>query len=128
MKKRILIIVLALIAIVAFGSGGYVLAKNNQEVAQVKNTRVVTAAQVETNLTEAQENNTELYKQCLEKMPQNEADLESWYSSPEHQKLHEEMMANNPEMQTMHQQMMGQNSQTNVDFQAMHYVHHGIDI
>jgi len=122
MRKKIFI-VLALIAIIALGSGGYVLAKSDQtqSVAKVNNTQAV-AAQVNTNQAGTQKYYSDLYKQCLNKMSNNKADIQSWHNSSEHQKLHQEMIKNYPDMQTMHKQMMSQYSY----MQANHNAHHGI--
>lgn len=108
MSKRNLLIALALVALLSVGSGGYVLAKESASPA--------------IDVTATDQSGTDLFPECPTNMPEDAADIEEWHQSPEHQQLHQEMMAQHPEMNEMHQQMMGNGT----DFQAMHTQHHSL--
>lgn len=119
-KKRIFAAV-ALTALIALSSGSYVLAESKQKpaTAQLDVTADNSRTEVAGDKSVAGADTNDLYKQCLEIMPK-EADLESWHNSPDHQKLHQDMMADKSGRQTMHKKMMG----TNIDIKATHNAHH----
>lgn len=116
MRKKSILIILAIVVLAAFGSGTLALGKTNNRATDV-----------------VQAGKTELYQQCEQNMPKDAAQLETWHNSPEHQKLHQEMtsedgmqamhqgmMSENTDMQSMHQQMMADTTNT----QATHSAHH----
>ena len=85
MRKKSLLIVLAIVVLAAFGSSAYALDKTDNQASDL-----------------VRANKTDLYQQCVQNMPKDETDLDSWHQSPEHQTLHQQMMADTNDMQVMH--------------------------
>lgn len=103
--RKSLLVMLVLATVIAIGSGSLALANN---IAQEEANNQVTPV--------AQEYETDL------SMPKDATDIQNWHNTPEHQKLHQEMINTYPEMEEIHQQMMGNNADT----QVMHNAHHGL--